>query len=233
MFRDESQNQSARHQRLKNAESSRANDLLSSAATDATLIVTNIQVTHPQIQFQPESLLSASLGNSAEDQATCFFFQNYVLKGNEFSRGQYDYLSDIYGSEEVGSGLADTVTSLGMVGLANFWRAPNIMATAHAKYHSALRTVSAQLRDVDQAKSDQTLISIMLLGLYEVQFPCIPQLGISMLIQSRLTHATVASPWKLGRNTSAELPLSFNFVVKNSSERLLDTTSSLILGPKW
>jgi hypothetical protein len=58
-----------------------------------------------------------------------------------------------------------------MVGLANFQGAPNIMSNANAKYHSAFRTVSEQPRDVDQAKSDQTLISIMLLGLYGVRLP--------------------------------------------------------------
>ena len=83
-------------------------------------------------------------------------------------KGHVDYLSDIYSTEEIGSGLADSVTSLGMVGLANFWKAPNIMSNAVIKYNSAMRTISSQLRNVEEAKSDQTLISILLLGLYEV-----------------------------------------------------------------
>jgi hypothetical protein len=91
------------------------------------------------------------------------------LGGRDSFKGHIDYLSDIYSSEEVGSGLADSVASLGMVGLANFWKAPNIMSNAVIKYNSAMRTVSSQLRDVEQAKFDQTLISILLMGLYEVQ----------------------------------------------------------------
>ncbi len=84
------------------------------------------------------------------------------------TKGNLDYLSEIYSTEEIGSGLADSVASLGMVGLANFWKAPNIMSHAAIKYNSAMRTISSQLRDVEQAKSDQTMISIMLMGLYEV-----------------------------------------------------------------
>ena len=98
------------------------------------------------------------------------FFQNYVLGGKDLFKGHIDYLSDIYSGEEVGSGLADSVASLGMVGLANFWKAPNIMSNAVIKYNSAMRTISSQLRDVEQAKSDQTLISILLMGLYEVNY---------------------------------------------------------------
>jgi hypothetical protein len=107
---------------------------------------------------------------SPEDQATCFFFQNYVLGGQDMSKGSLDYLSDLYSSEEIGSGLADSVASLGMVGLANFWKAPNIMSNAAIKYNSAMRSISSQLRDVEQAKSDQTLVSILLMGLYEVLY---------------------------------------------------------------
>lgn len=171
MFRDEPQNQNERHQRSKKAESTRAQDLLSSAASDTHLSVITTPIAQLPLEFQPVFPLSISLGTSAEDQATCFFFQNYVLAGNELSRAPYDYLSDIYGSEEVGAGLAEAIASLGMVGLANFWCTPNIMSNANAKYHSALRTVSEQPMDVDQAKSDQTLISIMLLGLYGVRLP--------------------------------------------------------------
>lgn len=84
------------------------------------------------------------------------------------SKGPLDYLSDLYGSEEIGSGLADSVAALGMVGLANFWKAPNIMSNAAVKYNSAMRTISSQLRDVEEAKLDQNMVSILLMGLYEV-----------------------------------------------------------------
>ena len=112
-----------------------------------------------------------SLRASPEEQATCFFFQNYVLQQDAFSRGSFQYLSDIYESEEIGSALADSVASLGLVGLGHLWGASNVLANATAKYNSALKTISMQLRTIERAKSDQTIIAIMLLGLYEVYFP--------------------------------------------------------------
>ena len=121
------------------------------------------------------------LGWAAEDQATCFFFTNYVLEKDQFTRGTYQYLSDIYGSEEVGRALADSVASLGMVGLSNFWGASNIMRNANVKYNSALRLVSDRLRSVEEAKADQTIIAVMLLGLYEVSHTC----RISVILTNR------------------------------------------------
>ena len=171
MFRDESQGLSEKHRRSNEAhfqvksESSRPIDLPSTSVIDPQLAL----IKPPQsTQFQPLPALTLSLMTSPEDQATCFFFQNYVLGGEDLSRGTLDYLSDIYISEEIGGGLADSISSLGMVGLANFWKAPNIMSNATIKYNSAMRTISTQLRDVEQAKADQTLISILLMGLYEV-----------------------------------------------------------------
>jgi hypothetical protein len=171
MFRDESQGLTAKHQRLKEAQAqvetqrSRVSELPSVLNANLAVVVASPQ---PTVEFKPLSPLSLSLATSAEDQATCFFFQNYVLGGHDLSKGNFDYLADIYGTEEIGSGLADSVAALGMVGLANFWKAPNIMSNAIFKYNSAMHTTSSQLRDVQQFKSDQTLISILLMGLYEV-----------------------------------------------------------------
>jgi hypothetical protein len=75
---------------------------------------------------------------------------------------------DVYRCEEIGNALADSVSSLGMFGLASFWKAPSIIYNARLKYVSALRTLASHLRNKEEAKTDQTLIATMLLGLYEV-----------------------------------------------------------------
>jgi hypothetical protein len=119
-------------------------------------------------QTSGAGLLSYGLGPSAEDQATCFFFRNYVLGDYKYGGGDLQYLPEIYANEEVGTALSESIVSLGMVGIAHSWGASNIMSQAQAKYNSTLRLVSSLLRNIDDAKSDQTLISVMLLGLYEV-----------------------------------------------------------------
>jgi hypothetical protein len=106
MFRDESQGLSDKHRRSNEAQAqvkaqrSRVTDLPStSSATDSQLAL----IASPQpAQFQPLPPLSISLMTSPEDQATCFFFQNYVLGGQDLSKGNLDYLSDIYSSEDGG-----------------------------------------------------------------------------------------------------------------------------------
>lgn len=107
---------------------------------------------------------------SAEDQALCFFFGNYVTGSNMLNTcGNYQYLSAIYANQPVGRPLRQAVAAVGLAGLANFWNAPNIMAKANNAYCSALQLVNSGLTNIEEAKSDQSLASILLLGLYEVQ----------------------------------------------------------------
>jgi hypothetical protein len=168
MFRDESREITAKHQRLKEAEAQkesqrpRVNELPPAFEASLALVAPSPQ---PAANFKPLSPLSLSLGTSPEDQATCFFFQNYVLGPQQV--GNFDYLSDLFASEEIGRGLADTIAAIGMSGLANFWNAPNLMSHAAVKYNCAMRTISSQLKDPQEYKSDQTFVSILMMGLYE------------------------------------------------------------------
>jgi hypothetical protein len=111
---------------------------------------------------------------SAEDQAISFFFGNYV-SGRDMRNtcGNYQYLSTIYANQLVGMPLRQVVAAIGLAGLACFWKAPRIMAQANNAYLTALRLVNASLGNIEEAKSDQTVVTIMLLGLYEVYWPTI------------------------------------------------------------
>lgn len=113
-------------------------------------------------------MLRCQLGTPADDQATCFFFRNYVLNDYKYGGGDFNFLPEIYANEEVGIALSQSIVTLGMVGLAHFWGASNISPQAQAKYNATLRLVSSLLRNIEDAKADQTLIAVMLLGLYEV-----------------------------------------------------------------
>ncbi|MCJ1434236.1 hypothetical protein MMC27_003603 [Xylographa pallens] len=98
----------------------------------------------------------------------CYFFRNYVCEESRSSRGYFDYLPSIISSNvTVGSALIDAVISLGMVGLSNAKHASEIMIPAKERYSLALHATNSSLRDEEYAKADQTLITVMLLGLYE------------------------------------------------------------------
>lgn len=92
----------------------------------------------------------------------------------KYGGGDFQYLPELYANEEVETALTQSIVSLGTAGLAHFWGAPNMLSQAHARYNSALRLVSSLLRNMEDAKADQTLIAVMLLGLYEVLHSYIP-----------------------------------------------------------
>lgn len=106
--------------------------------------------------------------NSPDEHATFFFFKNYVLEDNS----NFQYLFDTYEKESVRPALTDSITALGMAGLASFYKAPGIMTCAQQKYNSALRRLSSSLADTKEAKADQTLITVIMLSLYEVSQQC-------------------------------------------------------------
>ncbi|KAM3071779.1 hypothetical protein ACMFMG_009639 [Clarireedia jacksonii] len=128
-----------------------------------------------------------------EDQATCYFFRNYVLDDSS-TNGPFQYLQDIYNIEIIGPALTDSIESLGLVGLANFWQSPEMKFHANRKYNSALRLMSSRLRNEEEAKENQTLVAVMLLGFYETNTCSGPQsmeswtkhiVGASSLLQLR------------------------------------------------
>ena len=110
-----------------------------------------------------------SLYDSLETQAICFFFKNYVWEDSQYPKSYFEYLPSIFNAKEpVNAALQNVVISLGLVGLSNTRHTLDVMISAKEKYTIAIRATNSALRDADGAKCDQTLITVMLLGLYEV-----------------------------------------------------------------
>ncbi|KUJ18922.1 uncharacterized protein LY89DRAFT_582364 [Mollisia scopiformis] len=168
MFRDESQGLSARRQRLKDSSGQRAALVEldgQKAHVSKSVVVSGSRSPSPPLALP---VLTINPSFSAEEQATCFFFENYVVGNDIFATGSFEFLPDVYFTTDVGSALSDSLTAIGLVGLAHFYKASSLMLNATFKYNSAMRTLSSQLRSMEQAKSDQTFIAIMLLAYYEV-----------------------------------------------------------------
>jgi hypothetical protein len=107
-----------------------------------------------------------------KDQAISYVFHNYVSEDNESAsaRGLFDYLPALYRRSHQGSVLAEAVMALGMVGIANSNRDSALLNQAILKYSATARAVSESLGEVELAKQDGILISVLLLGLFEVSF---------------------------------------------------------------
>jgi hypothetical protein len=114
--------------------------------------------------------LELSFAPSLEEQAASYVFYNYVSEDNEkaSSRGSFDYLPAFYRRSQPGSILVDAVTALGLVGIANSTRDSALLNKAVLKYGATARAVSDRLGIVELAKQDDVLISVLLLGLFEV-----------------------------------------------------------------
>ena len=101
------------------------------------------------------------------DQAAGFFFKTYDSEAAESVKGVYKYIPYLCDDFQ-GSALSSVITALGLAGLSRYGNAPDIMSLATSNYHTALRQTRADLQDPVAVKTDQTLLSVYLLGLYEV-----------------------------------------------------------------
>jgi hypothetical protein len=163
MFRNQTEELTVKHGGRSEQERSKSEPVKSNFIS--TIDSWTAPVSHPRLTSPLSELMYRELSTPVEEQATCFFFQNYVL--DDF-KGYYSYVPRIYSALPAGSALADAITSLGMAGIANSKKDTKLMINANFKYTSALHTINAALRDPEEVKTDQTLVAVMLLGLFEV-----------------------------------------------------------------
>lgn len=114
----------------------------------------------------PESM-TREITPSIEDQAMGFFISNHVSQPGLVPRGQYEWLLEAMsqpGCEEI---LRNSANAACLAGLANSTKNSVIMAKAQAAYGSALRMTNKALQFRETAVKDSTLMSVIMLGLYE------------------------------------------------------------------
>ena len=103
-----------------------------------------------------------------EDQATCYFFYNFVSQDPASLQTYSHVMPTVYRQNSSFNALPNIIEAIGLAGVSNVKQAPQLMAAAGMKYARALRAITASIQDPKEASTDQTLITIMLLGLFEV-----------------------------------------------------------------
>lgn len=103
----------------------------------------------------------------SNDCAALFFFHDYVLTETRQPSNLFDLLPGIYQTSRPDSPLANIITALGLVCLANTKGIPEVMIPARARYVAALHNINISIRDPSCASADETLMVVILLGLYE------------------------------------------------------------------
>lgn len=103
------------------------------------------------------------------DQAVCFFFRCRLNEPSESCRLVYKYLPSLYGADP-SSALSCTINAIGLAGLSSYRRVPRLMSSACKQYSEALRLIGTALRDPMKANTDQVLLVVHLMGVYEVSW---------------------------------------------------------------
>lgn len=106
-----------------------------------------------------------------EYEATCYFFHNFVCDdpSSRYSTNAYAQMMPTLYREDSSFGvLPKIVDAIGLAGISNVKHSPELMAAAGRKYAGVLRAINASIQDSKKATTDQTLIAVILLGLFEV-----------------------------------------------------------------
>lgn len=144
--------------------------------TPPTELIRDCNVKNPAIDFSaaPAQMVEYTpiairgLSVPLEDEATYYFFHNFVSQ-NPASLAAYSHvMPTVYRQDSSFSALPKIIEAIGLAAISNVKQAPGLMVVAGQKYAKVLRAITASVQDSKEASTDQTLIAVMLLGLFEV-----------------------------------------------------------------
>lgn len=118
---------------------------------------------HVNIGNSPASTIHPSV----EERGINYFFANFVSARNGPSRGHFHYLHKLASDGGIDVCLKSSLVATGLAGLANVSKSPQFMSHARKEYTSALRNINAALASPPDATKDSTLVSIMVLAIFE------------------------------------------------------------------
>ncbi|KAL9087267.1 MAG: hypothetical protein Q9165_006761 [Trypethelium subeluteriae] len=114
-------------------------------------------------------VLAPALGIPDETQAIAFFFRHFVLlpRQTDATRGFLATLLPFYNQLGSDSSLHKATTAVALCALANLPGKAYLKGKAVGEYGRAIRKVNDIIISPSTARSDETLLTILLLGLYE------------------------------------------------------------------
>ncbi|KAF2790708.1 hypothetical protein K505DRAFT_76582 [Melanomma pulvis-pyrius CBS 109.77] len=158
-------------QKPRNRKDSRTSDPEFSGSPSSAASPFSVQVSEQQVVLKRRDPPSASmiweLNPSIEDQAIGFFLASYVIKPTFVPRGQFDFLPELLSRPDTEEILQKSATAAGLAALANATKSPHISKKAQREYVSALALTNKALGSAQNAMKDSTLISVIMLGMYE------------------------------------------------------------------
>lgn len=108
-------------------------------------------------------------GVNVDELATHFFIGNYAYYDTWYSADYEGWILTTIGQDgNLNHGLQAAIQAVGMAGLANCSPSPEMATRAGILYNKALQSVNSALKDPILAIRDETLLMVIVLGLFEV-----------------------------------------------------------------
>ncbi|KAK4115034.1 hypothetical protein N656DRAFT_703813 [Canariomyces notabilis] len=120
----------------------------------------------------PAVALLYNLAPTCQEQGTAWFFSRYVTMEETACHQKFDFLRDVWKPSPSASGQVDGVlasmTAVGLMELASMKQSVDLMDAARKSYGTALRLVNHALQDPAEAVKDSTMLSVLILGVFEM-----------------------------------------------------------------
>ncbi|KAK0711598.1 hypothetical protein B0H67DRAFT_296087 [Lasiosphaeris hirsuta] len=121
----------------------------------------------------PAMALFYNLAPTCQERGTAYFFSRYVTMDETACHQKFDFVYDVWKpassapDQQVDSVLA-SMTAVGLMGLASMTQSRDMMEAAQKSYGTALRLTNHALEDPVEAIKDSTMLSILILGVFEM-----------------------------------------------------------------
>lgn len=117
-----------------------------------------------------EHAVPSTITLAPEFEAVPFFFRNFVSlpQQAESMRGYLELLVPLYNRARPSSALHLATNAVALAACGNYPGRQDLLRDAAATYGKALRQLNDDLKDPIKAKSDESVLAILLFSLYEV-----------------------------------------------------------------
>ncbi|OHF00601.1 hypothetical protein CORC01_04140 [Colletotrichum orchidophilum] len=121
----------------------------------------------------PQARPLYSLSPSYQERGTAFFFSRYVSMDENACHQNYDFIFDVWRPASMlpsrqADGVMASIAAVGLAGLSHLTMCPEMMDWSRQSYGAALQMTNDALRDPVEAVKDTTMLSILVLGTYEM-----------------------------------------------------------------
>ncbi|KAF2867965.1 hypothetical protein BDV95DRAFT_166335 [Massariosphaeria phaeospora] len=105
-----------------------------------------------------------------------FFFSNLTCDEPPFSKSYHAWLVGLYYNSCPNPALRDAIEAAGMAAMSNKFYEPAVASKSKELYGKALSATRHTLGDSGLSLTDSTLLTVIILGLFEVSYPTLESL---------------------------------------------------------